>query len=135
MNINLLIGILVLKLIKNEITVTKPFATDLYLKFEDMGINKEQYLFLNKRLNNYISYIDCEYSLTSNMQYDEFLRILSIELTIIIPNRLMPKEVDKVKQLITVKINRFIKFYVRTILSLNYKKRKESDLNPSCISA
>jgi len=135
MNINLLIGILVLKLIKNEITVTKPFATDLYLKFEDMGINKEQYLFLNKRLNNYISYIDCEYSLNSNIQYDEFLKILSIEITIIIPNRLMPKEIDKIKQLTTVKINRFIKFYVRTILSLNYKKRKESDLNPSCISA
>ena len=47
----------------------------------------------------------------------------------------MPKEIDKIKQLTTVKINRFIKFYVRTILSLNYKKRKESDLNPSCISA
>ena len=43
----------------------------------------------------------------------------------------MPKEDDKVKQLITIKINRFIKFYDRTILSLNYKKRKESDLNPS----
>ena len=65
-----------LKFIKNEINVTKPFTTDLVLKFEDMGVNKEQYLFLNKRLNNYSSYIDCEYSLTSNIQYDEFLRIL-----------------------------------------------------------
>jgi hypothetical protein len=67
--------------------------------------------------------------MSSETQYNESLRILSIEITIIIPNRLMPKETEKFKQLITVKMDRFINFYERINQSFNYKNRKEINLN------
>ncbi len=118
-----------LKFNECEIKVNKPFATDMVIKFVDNGVNKEQYRFISNRLNNHNLYLDNEYSMTSEIEYNESLQTLSIEVTIIIPNRIMPKDADKTKELFIIHINRFQKFYERINQSLNYKKTKNLNIN------
>lgn len=118
-----------LKFNECEIKVNKPFATDMVIKFVDNGVNKEQYQFISKRLNNHNLYLENEYSMTSEIEYNESLQTLSIEITIIIPNRIMPKDADKTKELFIIHINRFQKFYERINQSLNYKKAKNLNIN------
>ncbi len=118
-----------LKFNECEIKVNKPFATDMVIKFVDTGVNIEQYRFISNRLNNQNLYLDNEYSMTSEIEYNESLQTLSIEVTIIIPNRIMPKDADKTKELFIIHINRFKKFYERINQSLNYRKTKKLNIN------
>jgi hypothetical protein len=118
-----------LKFNECEIKVNKPFATDMVIKFVDTGVNIEQYRFISNRLNNQNLYLDNEYSMTSEIEYNESLQTLSIEVTIIIPNRIMPKDTDKTKELFIIHINRFQKFYERINQSLNYRKTKKLNIN------
>jgi hypothetical protein len=118
-----------LKFNECEIKVNKPFTTDMVIKFVDNGVNKEQYRFISNRLNNHNLYLDNEYSMTSEIEYNESLQTLSIEVTISIPNRIMPKDADKTKELFIIHMNRFQKFYERIKLSLNYKKTKKLNIN------
>ncbi len=130
MSFNNIWGIIMLKFIKCEITITKPFSTDINLKFEDRIVSKDNYLLLKNRLDKYEWYLDCEHSMDSDVDYDEFSSKLLINITIIIPNRLMSNDSEKTKQLVDGHINRFQKFYERTIQSFNYKKKGRLDLNP-----
>jgi len=109
---------------------TKPFASDILLKFEANTINKTQYAFIEDRLDNYNLYIDPEYSMTYNSQYDESKEILSMGIIITIPDRLIPIDQEEFKQLCNGLIDGFQKFYERSIQFLNNKKRRGSDLNP-----
>ena len=118
-----------LKFNECEIKVNKPFATDMVIKFVDTGVNREQYRFISNRLNNQNLYLDNEYSMTSEIECNESLQTLSIEVTIIIPNRIMPKDADKTKELFMIHINRFQKFYERINQSLNYRKTKRLNIN------
>lgn len=127
-------GVLLLKFSGCEITITKPFATDINLKFKDRSVSIEEYILLNNRLDKYEWYLESEHSMASKMEYDESSGILLIGITIIIPNRLMSKDAAKIKQLIKDHEDRFQKFYERTILSFNYKKRKKLNLNHSKIA-
>ena len=45
-------------------------------------------------------YIDDEYSMISESQYDESLRIFLIGITLIIPDRLLPNDDDKLEKII-----------------------------------
>jgi hypothetical protein len=110
---------------------TKPFASDILLNFEDSGVNEAQYAFTKARLENYNLYIDREYSMTYDTQYDESNELFSMRIIITIPDRLIPKDQDKFTQLCMVLIDGFKKFYERSIQFLKNKKRKGSDLNPS----
>ena len=57
--------IILLEFINHErLAKTKPFATDLLLKFKDWGVDKEEYIFIKNRLNNYNIYIDDEHSMS-----------------------------------------------------------------------
>ncbi|MBZ2166187.1 hypothetical protein [Methanobacterium spitsbergense] len=118
-----------LKFDEYEIKVNKPFATDMVIKFVDNGVNREQYRFISNRLHNQNLYLDNEYSMTSEIEYNESLQTLSIEVTIIIPNRIMPKDADKTKEIFIIHINRFQKFYERINQSLNYRKTKKLNIN------
>jgi hypothetical protein len=120
-----------LRFIKCEIGLTKPFATDMHLKFEDSKINLEQYTFLNSRLDNYNLYIDNEYSMTSETQFDENLQRSSIKITLRIPNRLMPKSAEETKEIMIVHIDRFLNFYDRYNKSFKYKQNREYAHNPT----
>ncbi len=56
-------------------------------------------------------YINSEYSIKSETQYDETSNQLSILLNIIIPNHLIPKDPDKVQQTTIDLINLFHDLY------------------------
>ena len=120
-----------LKFINSEITIIKPFATDINLKFEDKGVSKENCLLLENRLDKYEWYLDNEHSMASEVDYDESIGTLLIEITIIIPNRLMSNNTKQTKQLIDGHVDRFQKFYERTIQSFKYKNRVRLNSNPS----
>ena len=91
-------------------------STDILLKFEDIGINTEQYTFLKDRLDNFNLILDSEYSITLNSNYDEPKKMLSIELILSISNLLKPKDIQ-LEQIINNQTYRFINFYERTIKS------------------
>ena len=127
-------GDILLKFINFEtLDKTRPFATSILLKFEDKGVNKEQYTFLSKRLDNFNLNVDDEYSITSEIQYDEPLGILLIGIILIIPDRLVPKDVDKLKKIILDHKDRFPRFYERTLKSFNFKQGRELNLKSSSI--
>jgi hypothetical protein len=109
---------------------TKPFASDILLKFEDSGVNNAQCAFIKERLDNYNLYMDREYSMTYDTQYDESEEILLMGIIITIPDRLIAQDQDKFTQLCMVFIDGFQKFYERSIQFLNNKNREGSDLNP-----
>ena len=132
MNINYELVIYILEFIKFEtLERTKPFASDILLKFEDNQVNKAQCAFIEDRLDHYNLHIDHGYSMTYDSQYDESDEILSMGVIITIPDRLKPKDQEEFTQLCTVLIEKFQKYYERSIQFLNNKNRKGSDLNPS----
>ena len=55
-------------------------TTDILLKFEDIGINRDQYIFMKDRLDNFNLILDKEYSATLDSEYDEFKNFLLIEI-------------------------------------------------------
>jgi hypothetical protein len=132
MNINYDLVIYILEFIQFEtLERTKPFASDILLKFEDNQFNKAHCAFIEDRLDQYNLHIDHGYSITYNSQYDESNEILSMGIIISIPDRLKPEDQEEFTQLCFGLIEKFQKFYELSIQFLNNKNRKGSDLNPS----
>lgn len=102
---------MIIKLVDIKINNKKSEATDLSLKFEDNNVNKDQYTFLKDKLDTFKFYIDNDYSMISEIQYDEFLELLIIGITIIIPDQFMPKDFEKCTEIIVDKMNLFRNFY------------------------
>lgn len=102
---------MIIKLVDIKINNKKSEATDLFLKFEDNNVNKDQYTFLKDKLDTFKFYIDNDYSMISEIQYDEFLELLIIGITIIIPDQFMPKDFEKCTEIIVDKMNLFRNFY------------------------
>jgi hypothetical protein len=103
---------------------SNPFATDVLLRFEETGVNVEQLNFIKDRLDNYNLYIDSKYSMTFDLEYDEFKEILLMGIVIIIPDRFIPQDDEKFTQLIEVFISGFQQFHERTIQFLKEKIEK-----------
>ena len=95
-------------------------STDIVLRFEDTGINKEQFSFLKDRLDNFNLILDSEYSINIDSNYDESKKILFIEMILSISDLLSPKDIQ-LEQIINDHSYRFINFYERTIKSHNNK--------------
>jgi hypothetical protein len=91
-------------------------STDILLKFEDRGINKEQYSFVKDRLDNFKLILDSEYSITIDSNHDESKNILLIELILSISDLLKHKDIQ-LEQVINEHSYRFVNFYERTIKS------------------
>jgi hypothetical protein len=96
-------------------------TTDIILRFEDTGINKEQYAFLKDRLENFRLIIDGEYSITPDTRYDESKKNLFIEIILSISDILKPKDFQ-LEQIVNDHSYRFIRFYERNIQLFNSKK-------------
>ena len=94
-----------------KVNKIKPSTTDLFLKFECEGVNEEQYDFLKDRMETYKEYIDKENSLVYGMEYNEFAERLFIEISIIIPDHLMPQDIEDGSDLIIEQIKLFRNFY------------------------
>ena len=86
-------------------------STHIFLKFEDNTVNKELYNYLKEQLDKFKLYTDNDYSTKLEIKYDEILETLTIKITIIIPVKIMPKELDKSVDIIMNKINLFRNFY------------------------
>lgn len=99
---------------------TKP-TTDILLRFEDNGINKEQYAYIKDRLDNFDLIIDSEYSIKHDTKFDEFNKILFMDIVLSISDLLKPKNIQ-LEQIINDHSYRFIKFYERNIQIFNNKK-------------
>ena len=82
-------------------------ASNISVTFEDSDVHIEQYKFLKNRLNRFKFYINSEYSLKSEIQYDESSQLISIGLDIIIPNQYLPDDPNKTNEILMEPINTF----------------------------
>lgn len=116
-----------IKIIDIKINNKKPSTTDLFLKFEDTHVSNNRYLFLKDRLSTFKNYITNNYSLECKIEYDKISEKLVVEITIIIPEKLMPKDLEKCTEIIINKINLFQQFY--EVQNELYKKNNGYLLN------
>ncbi|WP_414469123.1 hypothetical protein [Methanobacterium sp. ACI-7] len=68
----------------------RPIASDIVLKFEDLNVSENKYEYLKLKINDYSLEIDPDWIMTSDLVYDEFTKILSVEITITIIGRSVP---------------------------------------------
>jgi len=94
-----------------QINKIKLEATKISVTLEDPEVNPEQYTFLKDRLDSYKLYINSEYSIKSNVQYEKSSRLLSIDMNIIIPDQYLPADPSKANEIIMDPINTFQIFY------------------------
>lgn len=90
---------------------TKPVATDIALVFEDTNVNKEDYEFLNSKLEDYNLEIDSELKMTSDTRYDEYSGSFIIGVVITIPDSLIPNDVDELGEMMINHVKKFNGFY------------------------
>jgi hypothetical protein len=100
-----------IKLTDTKINKINHGATEVSFNFEDAGLKKNEYKFLKERLNMFKSYVNSEYSIKSEIRYNEFSEILFIRIIIKIPDNLMPKDPVKSTETIMDPIILFQKFY------------------------
>ena len=97
----------------NDIQINKInlAASNISVTFEDSTVKIEHYKFLKNRLSTFKFYINSEYSLKSELQYDESSELLSIGLNIIIPTQYLPEDPNKTNEILMEPINTFQLFY------------------------
>ncbi len=86
-------------------------VSNISVTFEDSIVHIEHYKFLKNRLSTFKFYINSEYTLKSEIQYDESSQLLSIGLNIIIPNQYLPDDPNKTNEILMEPINTFQLFY------------------------
>jgi hypothetical protein len=69
-------------------------------------------------------YINTEYSLKSELQYDNSLQQLSIGINIIIPNQYLPNDPNNANEILMEPINTFQMFYDAQNEIYTQKRRK-----------
>lgn len=74
-----------------KVNKTKPVATDIFIIFEDTEVSEKQFKFLKDKLDDYILEINEEYDLETKTDYDKSSKVLLIGITVVIPDRLLPK--------------------------------------------
>ncbi|MBZ2165409.1 hypothetical protein [Methanobacterium spitsbergense] len=92
----------------NEI---EPGCTKILLKFEDNEVSKDKYSFLECRLENLNCYMDNDYSIKLGLDYDEYSEQLIIEVTILTPEHLMPKDIETAIKIFMDHLGTFENFY------------------------
>ena len=104
-----------MKIIKtNDITLNEKESsvTNIIATFEDQEITFKQYSFLKDRIKTYYLYLNREYFINIETQYNENSKQLLIELNIAIPNQFILKDNDMVQQTnygFNISVQRFIR--------------------------
>jgi hypothetical protein len=111
MGIIVYIRVIMLKTNDIQINKIKFEATNISVTLEDTEVQPEHYSFLKDRLTKYKLYINSEYSLKSEIQYDESSKLLSIGINIIIPDHYIPNDPNKANKILMEPINTFQIFY------------------------
>ena len=99
-------------------------ASNISVTFEDSEVHPEQYNFLKDRLNTYKYYINTEYSIKSEVQYEKSSQLLSIDINIVIPDHYIPSDPIKANEILMDPINTFQLFYDAQNEIYNRKHRK-----------
>jgi hypothetical protein len=94
-----------------QIEKTRLEETNISATMEDPEVQPEQYYFLKDRLTKYKFYINSEYSLKSQIEYNEPLKLLSIGINIIIPDHHIPNDTKEANEILMDPINTFQLFY------------------------
>jgi hypothetical protein len=94
-----------------QINKIKLAGTNISATLEDTEVQPEHYSFLKDRLTTYKFYINSEYSLKSEIQYDESSKLLSIGINIIIPVHYIQNDQDNANEILMDPINTFQIFY------------------------
>jgi hypothetical protein len=94
-----------------QINKIKLASTEISAILEDPEVQPKQYAFLKSRLTTYKLYINSEYSLKSEIQYDKPSKLLSIGINIIIPDQYIPNDPNKANEILMDPINTFQIFY------------------------
>ena len=116
-----------IKVSEFDINKIKSLSTEIFVKFEDHGLTKEQYDFLKNRLDKYNLYINAEYSLKYQIQYNKSSKQSLIKMNIIIPNDFIPSDAIKANRILMEPINTFQLFYdaQNDIYKKKYAKNSE----------
>lgn len=94
-----------------QIEKIKLAGTNIFAILEDPEVQPEKYYFLKDRLTTYKFYINSEYSIKSEINYDESSKLLSIGIDIIIPDHYIPDDTKKANEILMDPINMFQIFY------------------------
>jgi hypothetical protein len=94
-----------------QIEKIKLAATNIYAEMEDPEVQPEQYYFLRDRLTTYKFYINSDYFLKSEIEYNESSKLLSVGINIIIPDHYIPNDTKKANEILMDPINTFQIFY------------------------
>ncbi len=86
-------------------------VTNISVTFEDLEVQPEKYTFLKDRLNKFKYYINSEYSLKTELQYNNSSQLLLIGIRIVIPDNYIPEDPIKADKIILDPINTFQMFY------------------------
>ncbi|BDZ68603.1 hypothetical protein [Methanobacterium ferruginis] len=100
-----------LELIERNVIKTKSIATDFNFTFKERYSSEEEYESLKDRLDNFIFNLSSDYSVESECKYNEDLKTLIMDITVVIPDRLVPSHPLKKIRLIVDLQERFLKFY------------------------
>ena len=103
-----------IKNVSYEILDKKQPTSEILLKFEDKGINKDLYNFIIVHLKDFKLNVDSEYSFTLNYSCGFSKDTLLIEIVLSIPDLHKPLDVD-LEQIINHLSYNFTKFYEREV--------------------
>lgn len=104
-------AIKVLKFLEVKMNEINPSLKEILIKFNDSAVSKEKYVFLNDRLENIKFYMDDEYSIKINLDFDEYSEWLLIEVNILTPDNLMPKDIETAIKIFMDHLNTIQNFY------------------------
>lgn len=99
--------------ISYEVINKTHLTTDILIKFEDKGINKDQYDFIKDRLQYFKLNINIKYPITLDFECDYSKKILFIQIFLSLSD---PISSLKLEQMINHISYKFIEFYEREIL-------------------
>ena len=115
-----------LKFIDIKMNKIKPSCTKILLKFKDNNVSNDKYLFLEGRLKDLECYMHNDYSIQLGMDYDEYYNQLIIEVTILTPEHLMPKDFETAIKVFMDHLGTFENFYEAQCLIFDKSLSKSS---------
>ena len=115
-----------LKFLDIKMNEIKPTLTEVLIKFNDSNISKEKYEFLNERLENLKLYMNDEYTVKFRTNFDEYTEGLLIEVIILTPDNLMPKDFETAIKIFMDHLNTIQNFYESQSLIFDKSQQKAS---------
>lgn len=112
------IDLIKIKPLKNN----KPFVSEIIFAFLDNNINKTEYEFIQKHLDNYNLFYEGEFPLKFETEYEESKKQLLIKLFLPISRILPPENSEILIQQMNEIIQKFPKFYEMKIEPFKMKK-------------